>query len=75
MFKNCVFKPSVSTEKWLKAACIRAVKTAAQTAIGVIGASAFMGEVQWVMVGSGALLAAIISLLTSVAGIPEVSEE
>ena len=55
-----------------KAALVRAVKTAAQSAIGVIGASAVMGDVQWAVVGSAALLAAVVSLLTSVAGIPEV---
>lgn len=57
---------------WWKAALVRAVKTAAQAAIGVIGASAVMGDVQWAVVGSAALLAAVVSLLTSVAGIPEV---
>ena len=59
-------------KKWAKAACVRAVKTAAQTAGGVIGAAAVMGEVQWAMVGSAAALAAVVSLLTSVAGMPEV---
>lgn len=59
---------------WLKAAAVRAVKTAAQTAVGVIGAAAAMGEVSWALVGSSALLAAIVSLLTSVAGIPEVDD-
>jgi hypothetical protein len=58
--------------EWTKAALVRAVKTAAQSAIGVIGASAVMGDVQWAVVGSAALLAAVVSLLTSVAGIPEV---
>lgn len=57
---------------WLKAATVRAVKTAAQAALGVIGASAIMGDVMWPMVGSAALLAAIVSYLTSIAGIPEV---
>ena len=58
--------------EWAKAALVRAVKTAAQAAIGVIGASAVMGDVQWAVVGSAALLAAVVSLLTSVAGVPEV---
>ena len=74
MLKNCVFKPDVNTVKWLKAACIRAIKTAAQTAIATIGTSAAMGEVNWAMVGSASLLAGVVSILTSVAGIPEVKE-
>lgn len=57
---------------WAKAAGIRAVKTAAQAAIGTIGASAAMGDVDWLLCGSAALLAAVLSLLTSVAGLPEV---
>lgn len=57
---------------WAKAAGVRALKTAAQAALGVIGASAAMGQVDWLLVGSGALLAAIVSLLTSLAGVPEV---
>ena len=48
--KNCVFKASVSTKKWFKAAGVRAVKTAAQTAVGVIGAAAVMGAVDWYLV-------------------------
>lgn len=59
---------------WAAAAGVRAVKTAAQTATGVIGASAAMGDVDWVFVGSCALLAGIVSMLTSVAGIPEVGD-
>ena len=61
-------------KKWVKAALIRAVKTAAQAAIAIIGAAAVMGDVNWVLVGSGALLAAILSLLTSLAGLPEVGD-
>lgn len=75
MLKNCVLKPSVNTVKWAKAAGIRAVKTAAQTAVAAIGTSAYMGEVNWAMVGSTAALAAIVSVITSIAGIPEVEEE
>lgn len=60
--------------QWAKAAGVRAVKTAAQSALGVIGASVAMGEVDWRLVGSAALLAAIVSVLTSIAGIPEVAD-
>lgn len=72
MFKNCVFKADVDTLKWLKAAGIRAIKTVAQTAIATIGASATMGDVNWAIVGSASLLSGIVSMLTSIAGIPEV---
>ena len=63
------------TKKWVKAAAVRAVKTVAQTAIATIGTSAVMGEVNWIMVGSASLLAGILSVLTSVAGLPEVPAE
>ena len=72
MLKNCVFKTSVDTKKWLKASAIRAVKTMAQTAVATIGTSAVMGDANWVMVASASVLSGIISILTSVAGIPEV---
>ena len=60
---------------WLKAAGVRAIKTVAQTAVATIGTSAVMGEVNWTMVFSAACLSGILSLLTSIAGIPEVSKE
>ena len=62
-------------KKWLKCASIRAIKTVAQTAIATIGTSAVMGDVNWIMVGSSSLLAGILSILTSIAGLPEVKEE
>lgn len=60
---------------WLKAAGIRAVKTVAQTAVATIGTSAVVSEVNWVIVGSSALLAGILSLLMSVEGLPEIEYE
>lgn len=61
-------------KKWIKCASIRAIKTICQTAIAMIGTSAVMSEVNWIMVGSASLLSGILSLLTSVAGIPEVND-
>ena len=60
-------------QKWLKAATIRAIKTAAQAAIGAIGAATVFSEVDWKVVGGTALLATILSYLTSLAGLPEVT--
>ncbi|MCC8182529.1 MAG: holin [Clostridiales bacterium] len=62
----------ITNSAWLRAAGVRAVKTIAQTAVAAIGTSAVMGDVDWLAVGSAALLAGILSLLTSVAGLPEV---
>ena len=62
-------------KKWAKAAGIRAVKAVAQTAVGVIGASALVSEVNWLTVVSAAALAGVVSLLTSVAGLPECKDE
>lgn len=63
-----------NVKKWFKYVGIRAIKTIAQTAVATIGTSAVMGDVNWVAVGSASLLAGILSLLTSVAGLPEVEE-
>ena len=74
MFKNNVFRWDVDTKKWFKCAGIRAVKTMAQTAIATIGVAAVMGDVNWISVGSASLLSGILSVLTSVAGIPEAKD-
>lgn len=58
-------------KQWAKAAGMRAIKTIAQTAIATIGTSAIISDVNWLVVGSSALLAGILSILTSIAGIPE----
>lgn len=62
-------------KKWFKAAGIRAIKTICQTAIATIGTNAALQEVDWLMVLSTSLLAGILSILTSIAGLPEVKEE
>ena len=62
-----------NTKKWFKAAGIRAVKTIAQSAIATIGTSAAFGDINWLAVGCTALLAGVLSLLTSIAGLPEVA--
>lgn len=63
------------TKEWFKAAGIRALKTVAQTAVATIGTGAAFSDVNWLLVGSTALLAGILSLLTSIAGLPEVKNE
>lgn len=62
-------------KKWLKAAGTRAIKTVAQSAVAAIGTAALLGEVNWLAVGSAAVLAGVLSMLTSVAGLPEVRQE
>ena len=76
MFKNSVLKASVNTKEWAKKAAIRAVKTMAQTAVAVIGTSTVVAAVDWKIVVSSAVVSGVVSILTSVDGIPEgVSEE
>lgn len=72
MFKNCVFRPSVNTVEWLKAASVRAVRTMAQAALGIMGTGIFIHDIDWIMVVSASIVAGIASILTSVAGIKEV---
>ena len=62
----------MKTKRWFKAAGIRALKTVAQTAVAVIGTSALISQVDWLAVASASILAGILSMLTSVAGLPEV---
>ena len=66
---------SEKVKMWIKCAGIRAIKTVAQTAVGSIGASAVFSEVNWKIVVSSAILAGVVSLLTSVAGLPEVDNK
>ena len=66
---------NIFTKSWAKATAVRAIKTVAQTAVATIGVSAVMTDVNWVAVGSASLLAGVLSVLTSVAGLPEVTEE
>lgn len=61
------------TKEWWKAAGIRAVRTVAQTAVAMIGTAVVLGEVNWIAVASGAALAGVLSMLTSIGGLPEVS--
>lgn len=66
---------NIFTLEWLKAAGIRALKTVAQTALATIGTTALMNEVNWIMVGSASLMAGILSMLTSIAGLPELKDK
>lgn len=63
------------TKKWIKAAAVRAVKTVAQTAAAMIGTSAMLSDINWKITASTAVLAGVLSILTSVAGLPEVKED
>ncbi len=63
------------SKTWIKAAAVRAVKTVAQTAVATIGTCAVLSDVNWVMVVSASALSGVLSLLTSIAGLPEVKEE
>lgn len=71
MLKNCVFRPDVDTVKWVRAAGRRAAKTMAQTFVATIGTAAAMGDVNWQLVASASVLSGILSVATSVAGLPE----
>lgn len=74
MFKNTVFKPGVDTVKWAKSASVRAVKTMAQSALAMIPAAAMIQNVDWVAVVGTAALAGVVSVLMSLAGLPEVKD-
>lgn len=65
----------LKSKKWWAAAGIRAIKTFCQTAIATIGSAALISSVDWIVVGSASLLSAVLSLLTSLAGLPEVKED
>ena len=74
MFMNCVFKPGVNTVKWGKSAAVRAIKTMAQTALAIIPVAVTIQQVDWLTVLGTAALAGVVSIITSVAGLPEVEE-
>lgn len=65
----------ITNSRWWAAAGVRAVKTVAQTAIALIGTAAVLGDVPWAMVASASVLAGVLSLLTSLAGLPEVADD
>lgn len=71
MLKNCVFRADMDTRQWIHAAGRRAIKTMAQTFVATIGSAAVMGEVNWPMVASASVLSGILSVATSIAGLPE----
>ena len=75
MFKNNVFKVSVSTQKWFKASIIRSIRTMSFTALSTIGVATAMNDVNWIAVGSTALVSGIITMLTCISGLPEVGSE
>lgn len=75
MLRNSVLKANVDTVKWFKAAGIRAIKTIAQTFVATVGTATVMGAVDWKMVLSASVLAGVLSIATSVAGLPEVKED
>ena len=66
---------NIKCKKWLKCAGMRAIKTICQTAVALLGTSTLIQEIDWVMVGSASLLAGLLSLLTSIAGLPEIKED
>lgn len=75
MFKNSVLRADVDTRQWVHAAARRAVKTMAQTFIATVGSAAAMGDVNWQMVASASVLSGILSVATSIAGLPEIEAE
>ena len=75
MFRDSVFRVSVDTKQWITKAGVRAIKTMAQTFVATIGTATVMSSVDWKMVLSASVLAGIISVVTSVAGIPEVESQ
>lgn len=75
MTERRVHMKNVFTKAWAKAMAIRAIKTVCQTAIATIGTSAMLDEVNWIAVASASALAGVLSVLTSIAGLPEAKEE